>query len=173
MDEEDFTDFVEQSWSRLFRTAHALTGDRSAAEDLLQTTLVKTYVHWRKVAAAETPDAYVRRIMVNSATSSWQRRRRRREVLRDDPTDLARDPGPGDGGFEAEVAARDELWLAVRRLPPRQRAVVVLRYFEDLSEREIADAMQVAPGTVKSLASAAMTRLREAYSPAAPTGGSR
>jgi RNA polymerase sigma-70 factor (sigma-E family) len=173
MGEDDFSAFVEQAWSRLFRTAYALTGDRGAAEDLLQTTLVKAYVHWRKVAAAETPDAYVRRIMVNSATSAWRQRRRRREVLSDEPPDLAHHLRNGAGDLEADVVARDELWHALRRLPPRQRAVVVLRYFEDLTEREIAEAMRVAPGTVKSLANAAMTRLRESYSATAPTGGTR
>jgi RNA polymerase sigma-70 factor (sigma-E family) len=174
MTEEDFSEFVEQTWARLFRTSYALTGDTASAEDLLQTTLVKTYVHWDKVTRAETPDAYVRRMMVNLATSGWRSRRRRREVLTDEPTaQRAGGHAPNVEGFESELAARDELWEVVLRLPSRQRAVVVLRYYEDLSEREIAHVLDVAPGTVKSLANAAMTRLREACSSTSPLGDLR
>ena len=156
MTTEDYTAYVEGAWQRLFRTAYALTGDVPAAEELLQSTLVKVYVSWRRVARADSRDAYVRRVMVNQAASGWRSRRRRDEVL-------TAEPRPVDGvgpSFDANLATSDELWGLVQGLPPRQRAVVVLRYYEDLSEREIGSVLGIAPGTVKSLASAAMTKLR-------------
>jgi len=157
---EDFTAYVQGSWARMFRTAYALTGDVGEAEDLLQRTLVKTFVHWKKVARAEAPDSYVRRMMVNDATSSWRVSLRRREVLTSDVPERA-----GDADFDALLATSDELWRHVQQLPPRQRAVLVLRFYEDLSEREIAGLLGIAPGTVKSLSSAAITKLRDHLGP--------
>jgi RNA polymerase sigma-70 factor (sigma-E family) len=154
---DDYTAYVEGAWPRLFRTAYALTGDVAAADDLLQATLVKVYVHWRKVRRADAPDAYVRRIMVNQAASTWRSRGRRPEVLTPEPRPEAM-AGPA---FDRDLAEQDALWRVVQTLPPRQRAVVVLRYYEDLSEREISEVLGIAPGTVKSLASAAMAKLRE------------
>jgi len=168
---EDYTAYVEGAWPRLFRTAYALTGDVSSADDLLQATLVKVYVHWRKVLRADSPDAYVRRIMVNQAASTWRSRGRRREVLASEPRpETANDPG-----FDGDLATSDELWQLVHTLPPRQRAVVVLRYYEDLSEREIADVLGIAAGTVKGLASAAMSKLRDRLTDTTTTsaGGNR
>lgn len=158
MSTEDYTAYVQGAWPRLFRTAYALTGDVTSADDLLQATLVKVYVHWRKVQRADAPDAYVRRIMANQATSAWRSRGRRPEVLTPEPRP---DTGHEPGGFDGDLATSDELWRLVHTLPTRQRAVVVLRYYEDLSEREIADVLGIAPGTVKSLASAAMAKLRD------------
>src|SRR3954451_2118257 len=154
----DYSGWVESAWPRLFRTAYALTGDRHLAEELLQETLVKLFVAWSRASRADAPDAYARRVMVNLSTSRWRARRRRPEVL-------AADAGHGSfvRGFEGELAESDALWQAIRRLPPRQRAVVVLRYYEDLSEQQIAAVMGVAPGTVKSLSSAAMSKLRSVY----------
>lgn len=149
--EQDYTDFVTDAWSRLFRTAYALTGSRDAAEELLQATLVKVYVHWRKVNRAESPNAYVRRVMVNQASSHWRTVHRRREVLTAEHRDR---PGP------APHEPDDELWQLILGLPDRQRAVLVLRYYEDLSEQEIAEVLGVAPGTVKSQCSAALQKLR-------------
>jgi RNA polymerase sigma-70 factor (sigma-E family) len=154
---DDFTAYVEGAWPRLFRTAYALTGDVASADDLLQATLVKVYVHWRKVLRADSPDAYVRRIMVNQAASTWRSRGRRPEVLSPEP----RPEAEGGATFDGDLADQDAVWRVVHALPPRQRAVVVLRFYEDLSEREISDVLGIAPGTVKSLASAAMTKLRE------------
>jgi RNA polymerase sigma-70 factor (sigma-E family) len=155
---EEYTAYVEGAWPRLFRTAYALTGDVSSADDLLQGTLVKVYVHWRRVLRADSPDAYVRRMMVNQAASTWRARRNRPEVLTAEPRPEA---PSGGAGFDGDLAASDAVWRVVQGLPARQRAVVVLRYYEDLSEREIADVLGIAPGTVKSLASAAMTKLRD------------
>jgi RNA polymerase sigma-70 factor (sigma-E family) len=168
---EDYTAYVEGAWQRLFRTAYALTGDVRAAEELLQGTLVKVYVSWRKVARADSRDAYVRRVMVNHASSGWRSRRHRDEVL-------TADPRPSDqaaSSFDADLATSDELWGLVQGLPPRQRAVVVLRYYEDLSEREIGSVLGIAPGTVKSLASAAMAKLRAQmqHTSATTAGGPR
>jgi RNA polymerase sigma-70 factor (sigma-E family) len=155
---EDYTTYVAAAWPRLFRTAYALTGDVASADELLQTTLVKVYLHWRTVVRAGSPDAYVRRVMYNQAASVWRTRLRRPEVLAAEPrTDLAQT----GAALDDEFVTSDELWQLVHGLPVRQRAVIVLRYYEDLSEREIADVLGMAAGTVKSLSSAAMTKLRE------------
>ena len=91
--EDDFTAFVGQAWPRLFRTAYALTLDVPAADDLLQASLVKVFVHWRKVEQAESPEAYVRRVLVNQASSTWRSRARRPEVLSAEPWELRARPG--------------------------------------------------------------------------------
>ena len=152
---DEFTSYVEQSWSRLFRIAYALVGDVQEADELLQSTLVKVYVSWRRVERAETPDAYVRRIMINQASTLWRaekRRRQTRERVQEIPTEVT-EPG-------RDLAERDEMWELIQDLPPRQRAIVVLRYYEDLTELEIAEALEIAPGTVKSQANAAIAKLR-------------
>lgn len=154
---DDYTAYVEESWARLFRTAYALTGDVTAADDLMQATLVKVFVSWRKVRKADSVDAYVRRVMVNQATSTWRSRARRPEVLTAEPPAAAKPVHDPDGD--------DELWTLIHDLPPRQRAVLVLRYYEDLSEQEIAHALDIAPGTVKSQASAAIGKLRDRLLP--------
>ena len=171
MTTEDYTAYVEGAWQRLFRTAYALTGDVRQAEELLQTTLVKVFVSWRKVSRADSRDAYVRRMMVNQATSGWRSRRHRDEVLSPEP----RSVDEATPSFDTDLAASDELWQLVQALPARQRAVVVLRYYEDLSEREIGSVLGIAPGTVKSLAHAAMTKLRAEMSHTSTTtaGGPR
>ncbi len=171
MTTDDYTAYVEGSWQRLFRTAFALTGDVRQAEELLQSTLVKVFVSWRKVSRADSRDAYVRRVMVNQATSGWRSRRNRAEVLSPEPR-RADDAVPS---FDTDLATSDELWGLVQGLPARQRAVVVLRYYEDLSEREIGSVLGIAPGTVKSLAHAAMAKLRAQMSQKSTTtaGGSR
>lgn len=148
-----YEDFVVARSPSLFRTAFLLTGNRADAEDLLQTALVKVYAGWRKVARADSPEAYARRILVNAFMSSRRPARITRERLVHSPPDAAtHDPDPAD---------RLALWPLVEALPPRQRAVVVLRYYEGLSEREIADTLRIAPGTVKSTCSAALRALRE------------
>ena len=143
----------------MFRVAYALTGDQASAEDLLQRTLVKAFVHWKRVSRAEAPDAYVRRMLVNESALSWRARKRRPEVL------TAELPDRPEPGFDSVLATRDELWEGVRALPTRQRAVLVLRYYEDLSEREIAETLGISAGTVKSLSSAAIDKLRTRLQP--------
>ncbi|WP_433304948.1 SigE family RNA polymerase sigma factor [Actinoplanes sp. CA-030573] len=137
--------------TRLLRSAYLLTGDWATAEDLLQTSLVKAWSAWSRIEG--DPEPYVRRILVNSH-ASWWRRRWRGEV----PTGEL--PEHGRLGPTDRIDDRDGLWRALRRLPPRQRTVLVLRYFEHLSDAEVADAMDCSIGTVKSQASRALAKLR-------------
>jgi RNA polymerase sigma-70 factor (sigma-E family) len=138
------------------RTAYLLTGDRGRAEDLVQQTLVKVHRRWSHIASVESPYAYTRAALVNESTS-WWRRRRVAETLGEIPAHADRDPSDGFGA----VDTRDELARAVLQLPPRMRAVVVLRYFDDLSEAETAAALGMSAGSVKSQASRGLARLRE------------
>jgi len=149
---EDFKSFVERQWGPLLRTAYLLTGDRGHAEDLVQAALEKTHRRWERVSRMEAPVAYVRRAMVNTATS-WRRRRRVSEV----PL-LAAD-GPAADPY-GRVEQRQQVLDGLRRLPPRTRAVLVLRYFADLSEAEVAQTLGCSVGSVKSQASRGLTRLR-------------
>jgi RNA polymerase sigma-70 factor (sigma-E family) len=155
---ESFTAYAECSWARLFRTAYAITGSVSDADDLLQARLVNAYTHWGRVSKARTQDAYVRKMMVNLAIS----RRRSPSARREHPVADILDDRATDAAFDDAIAGTDEIWQAVQELPARQRAVLVLRYYEDLSERVIATVLDVAPGTVKSLANAAIRHLRTA-----------
>lgn len=148
-----YEEFVTAASGKLFRAAYLLTGSRHDAEDLLQTSLVKLYVAWRKAEAAASTGAYARRILMNTFISSRRPARFTRERLFDEvPENQVHDRDPAD---------RLSFWPRVMALPPRQRAVVVLRYYEDLSEQEIADTLGCALGTVKSTASAAIKRLRK------------
>ncbi|MFJ1601343.1 SigE family RNA polymerase sigma factor [Streptomyces sp. NPDC088261] len=149
----DFEEFVTARGPRLLRVAWLLTGDAHLAEDLLQTVLAKVWPKWPRIAD-ENPEAYVRKALVNTS-ASWRRRRWRSEVPHDDlPEVTAAD-------VFAAVDLEHSLALAVRRLPARQRAVIVLRYFEDLSVEETAKVLDCRPGTVKSQAAKAMRVLRE------------
>ena len=147
--EASFEEYVAARYRALVRTAYLLTGNHHDAEDLVQATLVKVVGSWRRIE--DRPDGYVRRVMVNEHVSRW-RKHRGREVVVD------RTP---------ELAHRDEtddalsLQAALRELAPRQRAVIVLRYFEDLTERETADLLDISVGTVKSQARDALARLRQ------------
>ena len=161
-DDEGFRAFVEQWWTPLTRTAYLLTGDRGHAEDLVQAALEKTHRKWARVAAMDAPQAYVRRAMVNTAVS-WRRRRRVAEV----PL-LPSDAPPGSDAYR-QVEQRQQVVAALRELPPKMRAVLVLRYFEDLSEAEIAGALGCSVGTVKSQASRGLERLRAQLDPADPS----
>jgi len=152
--EAQFHEFVRARWSHLVRTAYLLTGDANHAEDLTQTALAKAYRSWRRVSRTDNPEAYVRRMLV-SCNSDRFRKRRVREALTDTPPDVA--------GRDEAVAWADErsaLLGALAQLPPKQRAVVVLRYWEDLSEGEVADALGCSQGTVKSQASKGLAKLR-------------
>jgi RNA polymerase sigma-70 factor (sigma-E family) len=160
--DEDFVEFVSARWARLYRTACVLTLDPATAEDVLQIAMEKTYLHWHRVRRMDDPAAYVRKVMVNAAISSRRRARRRvespRDVLPERPL-----PGP-DSGVEDHAA----LWPLVCVLPERQRAVVVLRYYEDLSERETAEVLGCSVGTVKSQAHDALRALRRGLSQQQP-----
>ena len=152
---EDFRTYVVGRSPALLRTAYLLTGSRTDAEDLLQTALAKTYLAWDRIREREAVDGYVRRVMVNTQTSFWRRRR-----VDERPT--AELPEHGTGRDEtADLDLHDALWTALAALPKRQRAMVVLRYYEDLSEAETARVMGVSVGTVKSTTSRALAKLRE------------
>jgi len=148
----DFSAFAVARWPGLVRLAFGLTGDWWAAEDIAQTALARAYVAWRRVSRADDPDAYLRRILVN--TSNRRFRRRRVAEKPGDPPETAV-AGPAE-----QVGERAALLAALRELPPRQRAVVVLRYWEDLTDAQIAAALGCSPGTVRSQLSRALAKLR-------------
>ena len=155
-DGHGFDEFVAARSTALWRSAYLLTGDRHKAEDLLQAALVKTWRRWDRLDSRtdETAEAYVRRALVTTYTD-WWRRLWRGEV----PTgDLPDDAGPGDES--ARVDVRRDVLTALAALPRGQRAVLVLRYFDDLTEQQTADALGVSVGTVKSQASRAIAALR-------------
>ena len=148
-DRSGFDEFVHARSPALLRTAYLLTRDWQQAEDLLQTALAKAWRAWGRLD--ERPEAYVRTVLANT-NISWWRRRWRGEV----PTERLPETPTADTGVEE----RDAVWAALGRLAPRQRAVVVLRYYEDLSEAEIAQVLRISPGTVKSQCSKALAHLR-------------
>ena len=156
--EARFREFVRAQWTPLTRTAYLLTGDRGTAEDLAQAALEKVHRRWNRVRSAENPAAYARRTLVNTAIS-WRRRRRVAEV----PL-LATDTAGGPDAYD-RVADRDLVLGALRGLPKRTRAVLVLRYYEDLSEADTAAVLNCSVGTVKSLASRGLARLRRQIAP--------
>ena len=143
----DFDSFVLTRSQSLLRTAYFLVQDEGRAEDLLQTALTKAWFAWRRI---EDPEAYVRRIMVTTS-ASWWRRRWTAETPSATLPDRAGRTDPADD---------QDLWLAIGRLPARQRAVVVLRYLEDRTEAETADLLGCTVGTVKSQCSKALSKLR-------------
>jgi RNA polymerase sigma-70 factor (sigma-E family) len=147
----DFDGFVAARSSALLRTAYLLTHDHGLAEDLLQTSLTKAWFAWDRIEG--NPEAYVRRILVNTFSSWWRRKWNGEHATEDLP-----DSGTPDGTDAAGQS--HDLWQAMARLPRRQRAVVVLRYFEDLTEAETAVALGCTVGTVKSQASKALAKLR-------------
>ena len=150
-----FRAYVAARSPALMRTAYLLTGHRADAEDLLQTALAKTYLAWDRIQAREALDGYVRRVLVNTQTSRWRRRK-----LAEYPTDALPERRSERDATE-DVALHDALWTALAQLPKRQRAAVVLRYYEDLSEAETADVLGVSVGTVKSTTSRALIKLRD------------
>jgi RNA polymerase sigma-70 factor (sigma-E family) len=149
-----FDDFVTSSGDRLLRTCYLLTGDRGLAEDLLQTALTTTYLRWDRVGH-DTAEAYARVVAAHTA-ARWWRRKWRGEVPTQDLPDTA-----VAGDAYAGLDDRPALRRALLSLPPGQRAVVVLRFFDDLGEAEVAAALGVGLGTVKSRTSRALARLRQ------------
>lgn len=150
----DFAAYMSARQPSLLRTAYLLTGDQHTAEDLVQTALAKLYLSWDKVQDRGLIDGYVRRILVNENNSLWRRAWKKREVSTDAVPDHQRVVDTPDDGRSAA------LWEFVQTLPRKQRAVVVLRYYEDLSEAEVADTLGISVGTVKSQSSRALAALR-------------
>jgi RNA polymerase sigma-70 factor (sigma-E family) len=148
----DFDEFVRDSSTSLLRTAYLLTGDAGHAEDLLQSALLRTARRWRSAQAR--PEAYARRVLTNLAKDRWRDRSRR-------PRETAGGPEPGHDGSTGQLTLRHTLLPAVHQLPMRQRAVLVLRYFEDLSIEDTAAALDCSVGTVKSQTHHGLARLRE------------
>ncbi|MEU3731592.1 SigE family RNA polymerase sigma factor [Streptomyces sp. NPDC033538] len=152
-DQEGFRDYVDARWSTLLRLANLLTGgDRHEAEDLVQIALMKALGRWRHI---EDPDGYVRKVMYRQQISRWRLRRPHREVTFAAPPE---DHGVADGTSDADL--RITVRQALARLTPRQRTMLVLRYFEDLSETEVASALGCSVGTVRSTTHRSLARLR-------------
>jgi RNA polymerase sigma-70 factor (sigma-E family) len=157
-----FEDYVAARGAALVRFARVLVGDPHRAEDLVQDALARAYLRWNRIVRTDQPDVYLRRAVLNGSRS-WWRRRGSRERPVEQPADR---PAPGDLG--AEAAERDALWRQVSRLPDRQRAVMVLRYYEDLDDTTIAEILGCTPVTVRTHAMRALNALRAHYT--TPTG---
>ncbi|MEU6990702.1 SigE family RNA polymerase sigma factor [Streptomyces sp. NPDC046465] len=152
-----FASYVRARQSVLLRTARSLTANPSDAEDLLQTALTKTYVAWDRIEDHRALDGYVRRALLNTRTSQWRKRK-----VDEFACDELPEPEVAPAGDPAEQQVlRDAMWRAIMKLPARQRAMVVLRYYEDLSEAQTAEVLGVSIGTVKSAVSRALGKLRE------------
>ena len=149
----EFREWAAARLPALLRYAYVLTGDRHQAEDVLQTAVTRTLLAWSRVQRKDDPEGYVRRTIVRLVLNS--RRRAWRERLTGSPPEPPAEPA-GSGGPEERLV----MWAALATLPPRQRAVVVLRYYEDLSEARIAEVLGCSTGTVKSQAAKALARLR-------------
>jgi RNA polymerase sigma-70 factor (sigma-E family) len=154
--DEEFDEFMRGRWPAMVRLAYGLTGDAGHAEDLAQAAFARAYASWGRVRRAGDPDAYVRRIVIN-ANRSRLRKRRVTEELRPNLADTLPDTLAAQPQAPAENSS---LLDALSRLGPRQRAVVVLRYWLDLSEADTAAALNCSVGTVKSQASRALATLR-------------
>lgn len=149
-----FTEFMSARSASLFRTAYLIVGDHQLAQDLLQESLIKTYIAWPRIRDVSKAEAYTRKTIVTTAIS-WRRRR----SFHERPTDLLPDtavPDPGDA-----VTTHASVVAQLRTLPPRQRAAIVLRYYEDLSEAQTAEVMGCSVGAVKSQVSTGLGRLRD------------
>lgn len=153
-DEDDFAAFVRARQHALVRFGYLLTGDPMSGEDLTQTALAKLYLKWDTIRQAEAIEAWVRRVMVNEHTTWWRRAWRHRERLDLDAAHAEGRPGHSAPPFD------DDLWRQVLSLPPRQRAAIALRYYEDLSEAQTAEILGCSIGTVKSQTHRALASLR-------------
>lgn len=153
--EVGFAEFVRLNTPALVRTAYLLTGNGAAAEELVQDTLVRLYPKWDRVVAADSPLAYVRRALTNGFINHTRRAARREYAVAELPESADHD----DAG--ARFADRDEIWAGLRLLPERQRAALVLRFFDDVSDEDAAAALGCRVGTVRSLISRGLAALRE------------
>lgn len=160
-----FEEFVATRSQSLMRTAFLLVGTREGAEDLVQSALEKTFPRWSRVRRMDTPEAYVRRIVVNNAHAAWRSAKRLPTVELPGGSDspaLAAASGAAAAGDHAEdVTLRDSLLRALDELPHGMRTIVVLRYWEELSVQEVAELRRCSTGTVKSQAARGLARLRE------------
>jgi RNA polymerase sigma-70 factor (sigma-E family) len=150
----EFADWMAARQVALVRTAYLLTGSQHAAEELVQATLTRLYLAWDRIKDHHHIDAYARRALLNEHRSRWRHANRRPEVLSGSLPETGHQVAEYDG-------QREVVWRFVQGLPPRQRAVIVLRYYEDLSEAETAELLGISTGTVKSQASRALAALRE------------
>ncbi|MBE7325079.1 SigE family RNA polymerase sigma factor [Nocardioides sp. Y6] len=156
--DDDFADFVHARWPALYRSAVMLVGDRHLAEDLVQSALASTYANWGRIERTDSAPGYARRTLHNEAFTWMRRRGWRNEV----PTEELPESSPEHRATRAvddDPSVRPTVLAALRQLPPRQRAVVVLRYYDDLSVAETASILGVTTGTVKSQCSEALGRL--------------
>jgi RNA polymerase sigma-70 factor (sigma-E family) len=152
----EFREFVRNRGTPLHQSAYLLCGDWHLADDVVQDTLIKAFEHWKRVKAADNPEAYVRRILINEVRGRWRRRERSVPVA-----EFADEPSVSDA--TDDILRRDGLRKALLTLPLRQRATVVLRYLEGLSERETAAALGCSVGTVKSQSSRALASLKSYF----------
>ena len=150
-----FEAYVEARGAALVRFAVVLTGDDHRAEDIVQDVLAKAYLKWDRIVRAELPDVYIRRMVVNASRSWW-----RRPTNRETPVDRSLDTAAG-GDLSTRIAERDSVWRLIAALSPRQRAVLALRYYEDLDDETIARILNCSPATVRVHAMRALTALRE------------
>lgn len=151
--EAEFREYMVSRWGGLVRFAYGLTGDRGHAEDLAQTALAKAYASWPRVRRAEDPDAYVRRILINANHSRFRKHR-----VVENSGEAPTEPAVADGSEAFDQ--REALMAALMELPPKQRAVVVLRYWDGLTETQAAAVLGCSVGNVKSQASRALAKLR-------------
>lgn len=151
----DFDAFVAARGAHLVRTARRLLRDPHDAEDLVQDVLVKAHQHWATICSRENPEAYLRRMIVNAVTSFWRRAVRRELAV--PASDLPATAGPDEA---ARLDERDRMMLALRALPPKQRAVLVLRHYEGLADDEIARIMRTSVQTVRSNVHRGLANLR-------------
>lgn len=152
----EFREFVRSRGTPLHQSAYLLVGDWHVADDVVQDTLIKAYTHWKRVRQADNPEAYVRRILINEVRGRWRRRDRTVPVA-----EFADEPSVAD--HTDAFARREALVKALVTLPLRQRATIVLRYLEGLSERETAAALGCSEGTVKSQSSRALASLKSLF----------
>lgn len=151
----EFSEFAHSRWARLVRLAYGITGDRGLAEDLAQTALTNAYASWPRVRRAEDPDAYLRRIVLNAHRGGFRKRRVTEQLTASPPEASATAPDPA-----SQHGERAAIIAALATLPPRQREVLVLRYWLDLTEIQVAATLGCSVGTVKSQTSRALARLR-------------
>jgi RNA polymerase sigma-70 factor (sigma-E family) len=162
-----YEEFARSRLQALLRYAVMLTGDPHTAQDLVQDTMIRVQVKWRRVSRADQPERYVQRMLTNAYVDLRRGSWIRRVTLRADPDE----PRERSADHAERSAARDEMWLLLAGLPPRQRAALVLRYYEGLADGEIAEVLGCAAGTVRAHVSRALATLRARMVPALAVSG--